>query len=338
MSNKLWKSHNDENPHRSVELKKNELNENIFAQMNVSLNESHENLLFKRKNLQNYPSIFLFGLPRSGTTLLMQLFTLRFNVGYINNLIARFWRAPLYGIALSRELLHDSKHFSFESNYGKTSELSAPHEFSYFWHYWFNIDTLNGIDIDKIKQNTDWKRLTLLIQNMAHYFNSPIAFKGIWPAYAMTELQTAFPHAFFVYIKRDPEDVALSLYHARIAYYNTPNIWWSIYPPEYESLISQDWHEQIAGQVYFLTRFYESQLAQLPETSKAILHYEELCNAPYDAMDFLQEKLDDHTGYKMKITQDIPERFVVHHPDRNFAGADKLLDTVHRYFKYKDQK
>lgn len=332
MPTKFYNFLNEENAARQSGLRKNNIRENIFAQMNDSLMESHDQLLLARKDLQEYPAIFLFGLPRAGTTLLMQLFTLRFDVGYINNLIARFWRAPLYGIALSQEIMGDSKHSCFNSNYGKTSKLAAPHEFAYFWHHWFNISELDGIDLKTIQNSTDWEELSLQILNMAHQFKKPIAFKGIWPAYFMIKFLEDLPQCFFVYIKRDPEDIALSLYHARMAYYADPNRWWSMYPPEYERVINKGWAEQIAGQVYYLTRYYEQQMAQIPKNCQATLHYKELCESPHIVMDRLNEKVYQHTGYKMDISHDIPVEFTVDHPDRNFEGADKLLTTVGDYF------
>lgn len=333
------KSHNfldEENAERQPELRKNDIRENIVAQMNDALMGIHDQLLMARKDLLEYPAIFLFGLPRAGTTLLMQLFTLRFDVGYINNLIARFWRTPLYGIALSEEIMGGSKHSCFNSNYGKTSELTGPHEFAYFWHHWFNINELEGIDLNKIQNSTNWDDLSLQILNMAHQFSKPIAFKGMWPAYAMIELLEVLPQSFFVYIKRSPEDIALSLYHARMAYYADPNRWWSMYPPEYDRVINKGWAEQIAGQVYYLTRCYEQQLAQIPENCQAILHYDELCEFPQKVMERLREKVYQHTGYEMKISQDIPDGFTVHHPDSKFEGADNLLAILRDYFGKED--
>lgn len=332
MSTKSYILLNEENALRQAGLRKDNIIENIFFQMNDSLVETHEQLLLARKDLQEYPTIFLFGLPRAGTTLLMQLFTLRFDVGYINNLVARFWRAPLYGIALSQEIMGGCKHTSFNSQYGKTSELAAPHEFAYFWHYWFNINELEGIDLKTIQKSTDWDGLSLQILNMAHQFSKPIAFKGIWPAYTMIELLEVLPQAFFVYIKRNPEDIALSLYHARMAYYADPNRWWSMYPPEYEKFINKGWAEQIAGQVYYLTRYYEQQFAKTPKKCQATLHYKELCESPHKVMERISEKVYQHTGYKMKNSQDIPDSFTVDYPDSNFEGADRLLATVRDYF------
>ena len=86
-----------------------------------------------------YPIVFIIGLHRSGTTLLNQILAHTSNYGYINNIIARFWRAPVFGIQLSKQLIGEEREINFNSNYGKTNHISGPHEFSFFWHHWFKI-------------------------------------------------------------------------------------------------------------------------------------------------------------------------------------------------------
>ena len=54
---------------------------------------------------ETFSTLHVVGVPRSGTTLLAQLVASHLNIGCINNLIAAFWRAPVYGVRLSRKLL-----------------------------------------------------------------------------------------------------------------------------------------------------------------------------------------------------------------------------------------
>ena len=79
------------------------------------------------------PNLFVFGLPRSGTTLLYQLIAYCLDLGYISNLAARFWLAPLTGVVLARAVLGNRRDGSFRSDYGKSLDPAGPHEFSYFW-------------------------------------------------------------------------------------------------------------------------------------------------------------------------------------------------------------
>ncbi len=91
---------------------------------------------FMKQDGPGYPNIFIFGAPRSGTTLLSQVLALCLDIGYIDNLIARFWKAPLQGIRLSKILLQDLRRTDFSSVHGVTIDLTEPHEFGYFWTRW----------------------------------------------------------------------------------------------------------------------------------------------------------------------------------------------------------
>ena len=84
------------------------------------------------------PIIFVTGMPRSGTTLLAQLLIYRFRLGYVTNLISRFWKAPSYGIALARSLCADpgAASVSLESRFGFTAGCEGHHEFGWYWRRW----------------------------------------------------------------------------------------------------------------------------------------------------------------------------------------------------------
>ena len=86
----------EENSKRSGVLRKNvELEDKILAMNNVlEANESHEHSNVER------PTLLVAGLPRSGTSLLYQCLASTLDIGYVNNIIARFWKAPVYGIHL----------------------------------------------------------------------------------------------------------------------------------------------------------------------------------------------------------------------------------------------
>src|SRR5581483_9026315 len=51
---------------------------------------------------EEFSNIFILGLPRSGTTLLSQIIFNNLDLACTNNLIARFWDAPLCGTHLSK--------------------------------------------------------------------------------------------------------------------------------------------------------------------------------------------------------------------------------------------
>src|SRR5699024_1812237 len=72
---------------------------------------------------ETLPSVHVIGVPRSGTTLMTQLLCSYLDVGYINNLIARFWKAPVTAIRISCKLLGEHYESSLLSKYGKTHHI-----------------------------------------------------------------------------------------------------------------------------------------------------------------------------------------------------------------------
>ena len=40
---------------------------------------------------------FIVGLPRSGSTLLQQILISRYSVGYVSNIVGKFWGNPMVG-------------------------------------------------------------------------------------------------------------------------------------------------------------------------------------------------------------------------------------------------
>lgn len=303
-----------ENRMRKGSLKKDEKTENILGIMNEELKRNHSRLILDSEAVNSFPFLFVCGLPRSGTTLLMQLLSNCLDVGYINNLIARFWSAPLYGIVLSRTLLstNKDKKQDYTSSWGKTKDIDGPHEFSYFWHEWFHphdCPAEMGIDLEKIQRSTDWQELQKMLSNMAHYFNKPVLLKGMWPAYFLKKFAELLPRSLFIFISRKDEDVAMSLYRTRLKYYENPNTWWSIYPPEYSRLKDLPWYEQIAGQMFFLTEYYSRQMETMDERHILRVNYDDMCRSPMGVLTSIQTRLERDFSHGVDIVREPPERF-----------------------------
>src|SRR5215831_17612554 len=92
--------------------------ERFIAHLNATLRAAHDAELADLP--AGEPIIHVVGVPRSGTTLAMQLLSCAYEIGYVDNLAATFWQAPLYGIRLSRKLL-GRKSSAFNSDFGRTS-------------------------------------------------------------------------------------------------------------------------------------------------------------------------------------------------------------------------
>ena len=166
--------------------------------MNIALSEisrlpSDEN---------KFPTIFIFGLPRSGTTLLYQLLAQCLDVGYVNNLIAKFWLAPVIGVELSKAVLGERRHSSYSSNLGQTTEAHGPHEFAYFWRHWLKVYGLDDVlTFNDPKSNIDWKGLVRTVRGMQSAFGKGMVFKTMYAANHLTRFSENFSQSIFIYIE-----------------------------------------------------------------------------------------------------------------------------------------
>ena len=128
-----------------------------------------------------HPFIFVFGPPRSGTTLITQVIAHSFNLGFINNFMARFWLAPVHGIRLSKLVFGNSQQTDFKSDYAATSEITDIHEFGYFWRHWLLKESFKGVtQCAEIESKIDWNNLKKVLTNIQYEFQKSMVFKNIF--------------------------------------------------------------------------------------------------------------------------------------------------------------
>lgn len=323
---------NYENNLRGESFRKPAEIEDFLGDLNNTLKNNESR--YYRDLEDEYPIIFLVGLPRSGTTLATQLIANSFDIGYINNLIARFWMAPIQGIKLSQILIPENPGLNYQSNYGKTSEINNIHEFSYFWIKWLKMENMPPYDPELVKHEIDWPGLKKVLLNMADEFKKPLLFKAINPGYHITTLSELLPRSLFIFLDRDPIDIASSLYLARIKYYGNPDIWCSAYPTNYNELRDLSFSDQIAGQVYFLRKLYMDQIDKLHNSKKLIIKYDELCKYPISFITTLNQKLIelgmDCDGFKNN--NDLI--FDLSKPNVNYDIKAQLLTSLSKYNFY----
>ncbi len=265
-----------------------------------------------------HPFVFVVGLPRSGTTLVSQLLAYCLDAGYINNFAARFWLAPVHGLRLARLIAGDAAGGSFESDYARTKSLLDIHEFGYFWRHWLKKQTFDDVvHAQEREHEIDWPGLRRTLVNVQNELGKPFVAKNMLGAYHMPKLREILEKVIYVYIERDPLDVAVSILDARRKYYSDPNSWWSYVPVEYPLLKDRDYWEQIAGQVHYLTRFYERALDEVGEAGVVNVAYEELCRDPGSVLEGVAERAASVYGYPVRIGQAPPEAFPFReHADR----------------------
>ena len=280
--------------------------ENFLEELNQTLKAKEWS--YYRDFTIKHPFLFVYGLPRSGTTLITQLIAHCMDVGFINNLMARFYLAPIHGIRLSRAVLGDQRSTSFQSEYARTSELTDIHEFGYFWRYWLKKEKVEGVTkATEIEAEIDWQGLKKTLANIQHEFERPMIFKNIFGSYHQEKLNEVLGKVLFIYIKRDILDSAISILEARRKYYTDLNTWWSYMPIEYDQIKDLDYWHQIAGQVFFLRRYYDQKSRSLPNV--LTVEYESLTKDPAGILKEINRKMEALNLKPIEINQPSPPSF-----------------------------
>jgi hypothetical protein len=304
-------------PNFSEAYRKDPEDEAFLARFNEILSAPQE--AEYRELPEIYPTLHIIGVPRSGTTLLTQLLAAHTNIGYINHLIAAFWRAPVYGIQLSKKLLDPGSPMSYTSEFGRTKGISEPHEFGYFWSSLLNYRAMQEQDAE-FEEQIDWNRLCLILKNMTHAFGRAIVFKSFLLGWHMVRVQRLLPMTCWIRIRRDPLQTALSILHLREKMFGSKFEWASLRPKEYQWLREEPYWRQVAGQVFFIDRTYSDQLQHLPPGVTLDITYRELCDDPARVLQLINGLLA-RNGWKASQISAPPNRFHYHrrslesHPD-----------------------
>ncbi len=247
---------------------------------------------------ETYPTLHVIGVPRSGTTLLHQALASRLELGYVNNLIAAFWRAPTYGIQLSKKLGLDLLESTFESNFGRTAGITEPHEFGYFWN-----DHLRYPDLSERPAGHEdtiaWSYLRRVLVNMSHQYGGPFMFKPMLLIWHLEKMVETMPRTCYVWIRRDPVQNALSLLQMRKSLFGTLDEWASLRPREPTALSHEPPWRQVVAQVILLERTIDRASNSLGPEHVHGVRYEDFCSSPERTVDAVKGLLSSK-GFEPK--------------------------------------
>lgn len=275
------------NRERRPEYRKDERSEDFLSRFNEYLFQ-REKAEYQEHPIE-HPFLFVIGAPRSGTTLLTQTLVHSLDLGYIDNLAARFFMAPLHGMRFSRAVFGKEGRTDHRSDHAATKELSDIHEFGYFWREWLNKKRFDDITHAKEKEDgIDWNGLRRVLSSMQSEAGRPMLFKNSLGSYHMPRFEKELGKVLFLHIVRNEMDAALSILEARKRYNQDLRTWWSYQPLEYEALKDRDPYEQIAGQVLCLRSFYRKEMEELSEQKALEIPYERLCREPLQVAEEVQ--------------------------------------------------
>jgi hypothetical protein len=293
----------------------------FLAELNEHLVQFERNLT-ERIRPSDLPMALIGGLQRSGTTLLYQLLARYCEVGYVNNLIARFWAAPLTGITLSRILLGNSRPGAGKliSDYGVTEGLVGPHEFGYFWSKWLRLDSAaTHLLTDKESQGVDWSGLLKCLRQMGAVFGMPLLLKNPVACWNAVPLLLRFPALRLILVRRDPFFIVQSTYLARKRRYDDLHQWWSLKPPAYDRIrLESDPIRQIAAQVRDCEAVFD-RLAESHSNRCITVDYQNVRQQTRRVID----DVSDFCGFGVRFDQPFPSSDDLPDGDRRQLSPDE---------------
>ena len=227
-----------------------------------------------------FAPLFVVGAPRSGSTLLYQLLTDRFDLGYLANGHARYPGAPSL-VERTRGLVRRRQGAlgDYHSTHGGTAGELGPSECGPFWYRFFprRPHYVSAEDFPVEAR----RRLRAAVGAFVAACGRPVVYKNLFSTARMDAIAAALPEALFVAIHRDLAANARSLLAGRPRAVGSYEAWWSVEPPDIEHLRGLPPHEQVVEQVRSLDALVARIEAKIG--SERVLHisYEELCTDPH---------------------------------------------------------
>lgn len=297
----------------------------LLKKLKVHLQPLQKNIEKTYKE-NKYPIGFIVGVPRGGTTVLLQWLATLGDFAYPSNFLTRFAYAPHIGALIEKMIFSEDQGFNelykneknkYSSNLGRTEGAFGVNEFQhYFRNYMTNFDP-EYLSEEKL-ETVDFKGIKKGLASIESVYGKPFVTKAIMLQFHLDKLAKEIPNSIILNIERDPVFTMQSILLSRRKYYDRDDIWWSVKPKEYESLKGMDVYHQIAGQVYFTNMAIQGLLEKLPDTNKMTFQYELFCTDPRPYFEALKQKYE-LMGYSKLTEYKGPEKF----KNRNVIKVDK---------------
>ncbi len=215
--------------------------------------------LCKEQHLR-WPVVFIVGAPRCGSTLMMQVLTDAYDVGFLTNRHCKWFGFPalieLLMHPLSRKVASD-----YTSVHGRTMTCSEPSECGEWWYRFFRRRPAYVLNEDVSSGKIQAFRRSLYLFERA--CNRPLIYKNLYVGLRIKPILAAVPEAVFIIFERDLVDNAQSILKGRYDTFGTYKKWWSVPPPELEQLSNLSPIEQVVGQIRSINRLIEGDITQL---------------------------------------------------------------------------
>jgi hypothetical protein len=234
--------------------------------------------------LSETPAIFILGSPRTGSTLLYQGLAHYLRLPYFSNLANyQFPCHPVLAAPTHHQVLHRID-LEFTSAYGKTVGAFQPSEASAIFRNWFGGDhpsQVNSATILPGKENHLLKTMAVIHR----VFSGPLVTKNPWNCFRIADLARLLSSAFFLWIRRDIAQSALSDLAARYVVQGNPLVWNSATPASIEALRKLPYWAQVVENQFEFAEAIQHGLARHAPRRHVQVWYEDFIANPTGTLD-----------------------------------------------------
>lgn len=250
-------------------------------------------------------SLFIVGLPRSGTTLVYELVVQAFKVAFFSKIYEYTFGLPNITTRLvSRSMKSPNAHY--RSEYGRIPGLLSPAENHTFWMKWFPESPVLGHHVALSSLGThEISDMDRLLNSIGSIAGRPFVFKDVYLSLSLEALLGSVKQAKAIVVTREQEAVAASIFKRRSELKHRP--WWSIRPPFSKEVEDRDLIDQVAFQCVRSEQLLQQQLSTVSPAQYRIVDYADICRSPHSFIGQMQEWLG--SSFKLRETPEIPDRF-----------------------------
>ena len=263
-----------------------------------------------RKNYRlEHPPGFVIGPPRSATTLVRHLLSTGLETSYFSNLTTSTVFALGYPLPLTSALIVTKMGWAggrsnrFENDYGRIDGPGAPTEGEVVWGHWFGT-RYEAVDPGSVPAHTA-AEMRRAVAGTAHIMGAPFVNKTTALSLRLEALVEVFPDAYFLRVRRDPLNIAQSIYIARTTRYED---WLGARPPECLEMSDAPLTEQIGAQVFHIERRIDESAGRIGEERFLNVPYTEVCADPQETLNSIVSFMQAR-GVPATQVRPVPEMF-----------------------------
>ncbi len=276
---------------------------------------------YRRAAPPERPIVLVCGPARSGTTLAAQLLIRNLPVGYLDNLVSIFPRAPLIAMyRVGKHVLH--KTVVYRSYYGRTDGWSAPNDALNLWDRWLGGDRSHVPDRLPEKQRSE---MIAFFGALERQTGKPVVAKNNALNACAHLVAEALPTARFICLQRSRTSLALSLYKARMDIHGRPTVPYGLTSNDERSV--DDAIEDVCRQVLYHEALAREQEARLGPERFMLVQYEDVCRDPRV---FIERVGRGFLGVKPDFSKTDPELRAFNYGHR--VGDGELLSRLRETF------